>query len=127
MSLSSIISRVVPVAVAAVTGGPIAATTTAIATERNKRAQARAKSEFNEARNRELTLMSQMYPGNFDPVTGNFSSAPSTANAGNTGGFFNTASNFFRNTGSLISDAFSSGIPQLLGVGRPQGLSLIHI
>ena len=122
MSLSSIISRVVPVAVAAVTGGPIAATTTALATEKNLEAQARAKRANNAQRNREITLMQQMYPGNFDPVTGNFSSAPSTANAGNTGGFFDTASSFFRNTGRLVSDAFSSGIPQLFGVGRPQGV-----
>ena len=36
-------------------------------------------------------------------------------NAG--GGFFDTAGSFFRNVGGLVGDAFSSGIPQLFGIG----------
>jgi len=50
MGLSSIISRVLPVAVAAVTGGPAAAFTTAISVEEQKRAEKRQKKQIN-ARN----------------------------------------------------------------------------
>ena len=50
MGLSSIISRVLPVAVAAVTGGPAAAFTTAISVEEQKKAEKRQKQQIN-ARN----------------------------------------------------------------------------
>lgn len=39
----------------------------------------------------------------------------STAQSG--GGFFDTVGGFFRDAGGLVRDAFSSGIPQLFGVG----------
>ena len=44
-----------------------------------------------------------------------------TASAG--GGFFSGVSDFFRSAGGVVRDAFGSGIPQLLGVGRPQGVA----
>ena len=50
MGLSSIISRVLPVAVAAVTGGPAAAFTTAISVEEQKKAEKKQKQQIN-ARN----------------------------------------------------------------------------
>ena len=37
-------------------------------------------------------------------------------------GFFGTVSSGLRQVGGLVSDAFSSGIPQLFGVGRPAGV-----
>lgn len=37
-------------------------------------------------------------------------------------GFFDTLSSGFKSVGGLISDAFSSGVPQLLGFNRPQGV-----
>ena len=46
---------------------------------------------------------------------------PTTQNAG--GGFFSDVGSFFRSAGSVVRDAFGSGIPQLFGVGRPQGIS----
>ena len=45
---------------------------------------------------------------------------PSTANAGNTGGFFGTVSNLFTQAGNTLSSAFGSGIPQLFGIERPR-------
>ena len=50
MGLSSIISRVLPVAVAAVTGGPAAAFTTAISVEEQKKQEKKQKQQIN-ARN----------------------------------------------------------------------------
>jgi len=47
---------------------------------------------------------------------------PATQAAGQ-GGFFSGVSDFFRGAGDVISSAFGSGIPQLLGVGRPRGVT----
>lgn len=44
----------------------------------------------------------------------------STASSG--GGFFDTVRSGLREVGGFVSDAFSSGIPQLLGVNRPVGV-----
>ena len=44
-----------------------------------------------------------------------------TQNAG--GGFFSDVGNFFRSAGGVVREAFGSGIPQLFGVGRPQGVA----
>jgi len=41
----------------------------------------------------------------------------------NSGGFFGGVSDFFKGAGNVISSAFGSGIPQLFGVGRPQGVT----
>jgi hypothetical protein len=38
------------------------------------------------------------------------------------GGFFDTARGFFSDVGGVVREAFSSGIPQLFGVGRPQNV-----
>ena len=42
---------------------------------------------------------------------------PNNRNMNAGGGFFDTAGSFFRNVGGLVGDAFSSGIPQLFGIG----------
>ena len=44
----------------------------------------------------------------------------STASSG--GGFFDTVRSGLREVGGFVSDAFSSGIPQLFGVNRPRGV-----
>lgn len=45
----------------------------------------------------------------------------STASSG--GGFFDTVRGGLREVGGFVSDVFSSGIPQLLGVSRPAGIA----
>ena len=50
-----------------------------------------------------------------------YNPTPTTQNAG--GGFFSDVGSFFRSAGGVVRDAFGSGIPQLFGVGRPQGIS----
>lgn len=50
-----------------------------------------------------------------------YNPAPATQNAG--GGFFSDVGSFFRSAGGVVRDAFGSGIPQLFGVGRPQGIA----
>ena len=39
------------------------------------------------------------------------------------GGFFDTVRGGLREVGGFVSDAFASGIPQLFGVSRPQGVT----
>ena len=39
------------------------------------------------------------------------------------GGFFDTVRSGLREVGGFVSDAFSSGIPQLLGISRPPGVA----
>lgn len=46
---------------------------------------------------------------------------PATQQAGQ-GGFFGGVSDFFKGAGEVITSAFGSGIPQLLGVGRPRNV-----
>lgn len=46
---------------------------------------------------------------------------PATQSSG--GGFFSDVGSFFRSAGGVVRDAFGSGIPQLFGVGRPQGMA----
>lgn len=58
-----------------------------------------------------------------DPYAGTGVLVPNvgTQNAG--GGFFSNVGSFFRDAGGLVRDVFGSGIPQLFGVGRPQGVT----
>ena len=110
MGLSSIISRVLPVTVAAVTGGPAAAFTAAITVEEQKKAEKRQKQQIN-ARNelirQENAKMAEIFG------TGNVSSiqAPSygqrvtTQQAGFGSGF-----------GSFLSDVGSNIISPLSGI-----------
>ena len=58
-----------------------------------------------------------------DPYAGTGVLTPNVGTQSSGGGFFSTAGDFFRSAGRLVRDAFGSGIPQLLGVGRPQGVA----
>lgn len=47
---------------------------------------------------------------------------PVVATASSGSGFFDTVRSGLREVGGFVSDAFASGIPQLLGVNRPRGV-----
>ena len=63
------------------------------------------------------------YPSGFDPITGKMSMQPTTTQNAGMGGFFGGVTDFFKGAGEVVSSAFGSGIPQLLGIGRPRGIS----
>ena len=110
MGLSSIISRVLPVAVAAVTGGPAAAFTTAISVEEQKKAEKRQKQQIN-ARNaairQENAKMAEIFG------TGNVS----TIQQPMSGGRITTQSaGFGSGFGSFLSDVGSNIISPLSGI-----------
>jgi hypothetical protein len=85
-------------------------------------AQDTAKREFKQAQEREITGME--FFNNQSPSIGAVQVPPyrpATQQAGQ-GGFFGGVTDFFKGAGEVISSAFGSGIPQLLGVGRPRGI-----
>jgi hypothetical protein len=71
---------------------------------------------------REINNMPGNYPTGIPNVGSQVSGlAPvSTANAGQ-GGFLSGITDFFSGAGDVVRSAFGSGIPQLLGIGRPRG------
>jgi len=110
MGISSIVSRILPVAVAAVTGGPAAAFGAAIATEEQKKAEKLQKQQIN-ARNalirQENAKMAEIFgTGNFSSIQAPMSgSRIQTQNAG-----------FGSSVGSFLSDVGSNIISPLSGI-----------
>ncbi len=126
MGLSSIISRVLPVAVAAVTGGPAAAFTTAISVEEQKKAEKKQQQQIN-ARNaairQENAKMAEIFG------TGNVSSIQQpmigqrvpTQQAGFGAGFGSFLSDVGSNIVNPLSNIFSQVRPFISqqSVGQP--------
>lgn len=110
MGLSSIISRVVPVAVGFATGGPIGATRVALATEAQKSAEARAKRNFNRQQDaiaREEEQMAEIFgSGSLGSVQAPMAGR-TTASAGFGSGFGSFLSDVGRNIVSPIANIYS--------------------
>ena len=121
MSISSIVSRIVPAAIGFATGGPVGAFTATVATEQAKSQEKKIRNQ-QLAQEREITGMELF--NNQSPSIGAVQVPPyrpATQQAG-MGGFFSGVTDFFKGAGEVIGSAFGSGIPQLLGVGRPRGI-----
>jgi hypothetical protein len=121
MGISSIVSRIVPAAIGFATGGPIGATTAAIATEKTKRQEKIIKRE-NARLEQEYKMLMDPGPQSFlrggaDPYASQL--VVNRNNNVDTGGFFGTLRSGLREVGGFVQDAFSSGIPQLFGLNRP--------
>ena len=85
-------------------------------------AQDTQKKQIKQAQETDRSNFMAQYPTGFDPMAGyGAPTTPSTQQAG-MGGFFGGVSDFFRGAGEVVSSAFSSGIPQIFGVGRPRGV-----
>ena len=123
MSLSSIVSRVIPAAVGFVTGGPVGAFTATVATEQQKSAEKQIKQQQAALAQERNEQMAEIFgSGNVSSIQAPRIGSTTTSNAGMGGGFFDTVGGFFRDVGGLTRDVFSSGIPQLLGYARPQNV-----
>ena len=120
--LSNLIKQAAPVVatVATVAGAPVVA---AVAnTKVRMDQQAARRYQENLARERlEKMDYSDFGINKGAVVVPPYNPAPATQNAG--GGFFSDVGSFFRSAGGVVRDAFGSGIPQLFGVGRPQGIA----
>lgn len=124
MSISSIVSRIVPAAIGFATGGPVGSFTAVAATESAKRQEKIIKREQDRQR--------QEYEKMMDFGMGTSSSRPTFVDpyaaqlkpnvGGGETGFLSTLRGGLREVGGFVGDVFSSGLPQLFGVNRPQGV-----
>ena len=122
MSLSSLVSRVIPAAVGFVTGGPVGAVTAAASTEQAKKQERQIKQQISLENQRRKEIME--YFGNtgssIPTIQANLAATtPRVSTASSGGGFFDTVRGGLREVGGFIGDVFQSGIPQLFGVSRP--------
>lgn len=117
---ASIVSRVAPFV-----AGPVAGT--AISSVAGEVAAKEAQKEYKQ---KQANMAQEMNMADFSDFGGStrgsvvvppYSPPIATQNAG--GGFFSDVGSFFRSAGGVVRDAFGSGIPQLFGVGRPQGIA----
>ena len=120
--LSSIIKKAAPI-VATVSPEPISRGVATALSVQYANQEASYQKKLAEERRKEQKPME--FFGNQSPSAGAVNVPPyrlSTQQAGNTG-FFSGVGDFFRGAGEVVSSAFSSGIPQLFGVGRPRGVT----
>jgi len=100
MGISSIVSRIVPVAVGFATGGPVGATTAALSTEAAKRQEKKIKERNNRAiaENERIQAMAFGDPTIYSPPL----PMARPANLGNTGGFGSGFGTFLTDVGRNI-------------------------
>tara|TARA_R100001086_G_scaffold187005_1_gene105135 strand:- start:97 stop:987 length:891 start_codon:yes stop_codon:yes gene_type:complete len=122
--LSKLTKTVIPAAFGFARGGPVGAFAGTVGALESQRAE-RKFSRIQKQQAQESNMMDfGTNRSTFrDPYAGTGVLVPNygTQNAG--GGFFSNVGSFFRDAGGLVRDVFNSGIPQLFGVGRPQGVT----
>ena len=121
MSISSLVSRVIPTAIGFATGGPAGAVAAAISTEQAKKQERQIKQQVNQENARRKEIMEIFGQGSSIPtIQANLArTTPVVSTASSGGGFFDTLRGGLREVGGFVGDVFSSGIPQLFGVARP--------
>jgi len=124
MGISSIVSRIVPAAIGFATGGPVGAATAAMATESAKRQEKIIKRKQEAFAQERYNMMDFGMDSQQSVIARNIARttpvlSPQTSQPQ---GFFGTVRSGLREVGGLVSDAFSSGLPQLFGVNRPQSV-----
>ena len=126
MSISSIVSRVIPAAIGFATGGPVGAATAIYSTEAQKMSVKRQEKQIQRENQRRQELMETSFGrgGSIPTIQANLAATtPVVGTQSSGGGFFDTVRGGLREVGGFVSDVFSSGIPQLFGVARPQGVA----
>ena len=125
MSISSIVSRIVPAAIGFATGGPVGATVAAMGTETAKR-QERTIERENAQIQQEYAKMMDFGMSNSRSTFVDPYASQLVVNAGGNPppqGFFSTVRGGLKEIGGVVSDVFSSGLPQLFGFSRPAGVA----
>jgi len=118
MSLSSLVKRIIPVAVGAVTGGPVGAFTAAITTDQALKAEKRAKQNFNAQvqqaqENQNMAIGLDAFGGTGPQIT---VSSPATQNTG----FGSTFGSFIGDVGRNIINPLGQAIGNIGSFLRPQ-------
>lgn len=112
MSLSSLVSRVIPTAVGFVTGGPIGAVSAAVATEQGKKQEKKIKRQIAERQQQEQKLIQElnmMGSGEFGTPGLTFTQ-PKVQQAG----FFERLGNLGSTVGSTLLSGLESAIPSVI-------------
>ena len=123
--ISSIVGRILPAATAYVTSGfnPVAAAASFAAADkaRDQAKKARIRNEVAQDKFRkdlEMAIGLDAFGG-----TGRTITTQPVAQQNSGGGFFDTIRGGLREIGGFTQDLFQSGIPQILGFSRPQGVA----
>lgn len=124
--ISSIVGRILPAATAFVTSGgnPVAAAASFAAADkaRDQAKKARIRNEVAQDQFRkdlEMAIGLDAFGGQGRPI--GITQPVATQSSG--GGFFDTIRGGLREIGGFTQDLFQSGIPQILGFNRPQGVA----
>ena len=121
MSLSSLIKTAIPAAIGFATGGPAGAFAASVGSLEAQRAEKKIKQQ-QIAQEQEFSSMADF--SDFATTRGSVvvpDYRPNN-NVNRAGGFFDGVTDFFTGAGSAVKSIFGSGIPQLLGFGRPRGV-----
>ena len=122
MSLSSLISRVIPTAIGAVTGGPVGAFAAATATENAKKQERRQKEAINEYNAQQKQLLENNMAINLSAFGG--AGRDISAITPSQPGFFDRIGSLASNVGNTLLTGLESSVPSLLnraifGESRP--------
>jgi len=126
MSIGSILKRAIPTAIGFATAGPIGAAKAAYSNEAQIRAVERQERNIERENQRRAKLMETSFGRGSSIPTINANLAATTPIVGTQssgGGFFDTVRGGLREVGGFVSDVFGSGLPQLFGIQRPQGVT----
>lgn len=122
MSIGSFLKRAIPVAVGAVTGGPVgayAAASSQISAERNQRTIERRLQREQDRRAKEMEVFGGTQ-SSIPTINRNLAATtPVVSTQSSGGGFLDTIRGGLREFGGFTTDLFASGLPQLFGVSRP--------
>ena len=122
MSIGSFFRKAIPVAVGAITGGPVGAYTAAsqqISAERQQRTIQRRQQREQDRRAKEMEIFAGQQ-SSIPTINQNLAATtPVVSTASSGGGFLDTIRGGLREFGGFTSDLFSSGLPQLFGISRP--------
>ena len=126
MSIGSFLRKAIPVAVGAAMGGPVGAYTAASAQISADRQQRTIKRRQEEARKRALEMETSFtnFGSSIPTMNRRFAETTPVLDQQNSGGgLLSTIRGGLREFGGFTQDLFSSGIPALFGISRPQSAS----
>ena len=121
--LSNLIKKVAPVIATVAPMTPIGTAAAVVSTvQAQQNAEFRRKTAEEQARKQQMEFMNNTR-SSIPTIQSNLAATTPVLGEQNSGGsFLSTVRSGLREVGGFVSDAFSSGIPQLFGVNRPRGV-----
>ena len=118
--LSNALKKVAPIVAAVAPGTPIG-TVAAVKTIADQQAAANYQAALAQDRRKAMEMeFFNSTTSSIPTIQSNLAATrPVVSTASSGGGFFDTLRGGLREVGGFVSDAFASGIPQLLGINRP--------